>query len=297
MARAAALARLASACGTVLREPIVHVFAVGIVLFLAYEYHTANLALHRIEITPDRVSQLTAGYAAQFGEPPSERQLDRLVEKYVNEEVLYREGLARGLDRGDEIVRRRVVQKMEFLEQDLATPSEASESELSAFFAAHAARYAVPASVSFSQVYFADRELGGSNASRVRAAAVLDALPNATLRAPERGDIYAGPYDYSHLNPEGAERHFGDSELSRALYQAPVGHWAGPFRSAYGWHLVRVVSSEPAAVPSFEVLRARVRDDLIAARQNEANDRRFAALKARFTVIRADEAPPSGGRR
>jgi len=281
----AGLDRARAGAQRLLREPLVHFFVAGLVLFAAYEHHRAATDLYRIEITPERVGQLVAGYRAEFGEAPSRRRLDELVDHYVDEEVLYREGLARKLDRDDEIVRRRIVQKMQFLQQDLAAPAEPSEAELVAYYQRHRAEYAAPATVSFSHVYFADGA-GGPQAGRRRAQAVLAGLSEAIERAPERGDSFPDLYDYSGFGQDAARRLFGDSELSRSLFTAPTGRWAGPFRSSYGWHLVRVQSVAPAAVPPFEAVRPQVRDALLAERQEAANRSSFAALKGRFTVVR-----------
>jgi hypothetical protein len=115
---------------------------------------------------------------------------------------------------------------------------------------------------------------------------VLAGLSEAVERAPERGDNFPDLYDYAGFGPDAARRLFGDSELSRSLLTAPVGRWAGPFRSSYGWHLVRVLSVAAPTIPPFAAVRARVRDDLIASRQAAANRDSFQALRARFTVVR-----------
>lgn len=279
--------RARAAAGRLLREPLVHFFAAGLVLFAAFEHHEAATDLYRIEVTPERVGQLVAGYRAEFGGEPSARRVNELIDRYVDDEVLYRAGLARKLDRDDEIVRRRIVQKMQFLQQDLAAPAEPAEAELAADYRAHRADYATPATVAFSHVYFADGA-GGAEASRRRARAVLAGLADATVRAPERGDSFPDLYDYSGFSPDAARRLFGDSELSRRLFALPPGRWAGPFRSSYGWHLVRVQALAPSTIPPFEAVRARVRDGLIASRQAAANRDSFQALRARFTVVRED---------
>jgi hypothetical protein len=273
--------------GRVLREPLVHFFAAGLVLFAVAEHHRAQTDVYRIVVTPERVRELASEYRAEFGADPGPRTLAHLVDHYVDEEVLYREGLARKLDQDDEIVRRRIVQKMQFLEQDLAPPAEPTEAELAAWFQAHRAQYVWPATVSFSHVYFSDMA-GGADAARARALKALAGLPDGVIRAPERGDSFPDLYDYSAFGPEQARRLFGDSEISRRLFAAPAGHWVGPFRSGYGWHLVRVQSVQAARPMSLEEARERVRTDLMAAREAQANARGFAALKARFTVVRAD---------
>src|SRR5690606_34234798 len=64
--------------------------------------------------------------------------------RFVDGELLYREGLALGLDRDDPVVRQRVIQKMEFVGTNLELPQEPDEATLRAFMAEHAERYAGP---------------------------------------------------------------------------------------------------------------------------------------------------------
>jgi hypothetical protein len=54
----------------------------------------------------------------QSGITPGREQLERLVEEYIDDEVMYREAMRMGLDRDDEIVRRRLIQKVQFLQRD-----------------------------------------------------------------------------------------------------------------------------------------------------------------------------------
>jgi hypothetical protein len=270
------------------REPLLHFFAVGLVLFAAAERHRTQADLYRIVVTPERVRQLVEAYRAEFGTAPGPKTLAGLVDHDVDEEALYREGLARKLDQDDEIVRRRIVQKMQFLEQDLSAPAEPSAAELAAWFRTHRGDYVQPASLSFSHIYFSDVH-GGSDAARARALSTLARLSDTTQRAPERGDPFPDLYDYAGFGPEQAKRLFGDSEISRKLFQAPQGRWIGPLRSGYGWHLVRVQSVQPARSLDFDEARERVRADVLAAEQEAANQRAFAALKARFTVVRQDQ--------
>jgi parvulin-like peptidyl-prolyl isomerase len=267
------------------REPLLHFFAAGLALFVAAEHHRRAVDLHRIVVTPQQVRQLADGYGAEFGVAPSPQALAQLVDGYVDQEVLYREGLARGLDRDDEVVRRRVVQKMQFLAQDLAPPRAPSEADIQAWFAAHRASYAAPASVGFSHIYFTDGSRG-PEAARRRAAATLSELPPSALRAPERGDPFPDLYDYAAVGADQARRLFGDTELSRRLFEAPAGRWAGPFRSAFGWHLVRVQSRTPARPLTLAEARERVVADLMEDRAARANGERFARLKARYAVER-----------
>ena len=78
----------------------------------------------RIELTLDDVRQLQIGFAAQWERQPTPEELSGLVENRVREEILYREALAAGLDKDDDIVKRRMAQKMQFLAEDVANAHE-----------------------------------------------------------------------------------------------------------------------------------------------------------------------------
>jgi len=73
-----------------------------------------------ISITPGQVKHLAEIWSKTWQRPPTEEELEGLVEEHVKEEVYYREALAMWLDRDDTIVRRRMRQKFEFLMNDLA---------------------------------------------------------------------------------------------------------------------------------------------------------------------------------
>ena len=68
----------------------------------------------RIELTSDDIRQLEISWAAQWQRPPTPDEMHNLVEDKVREEILYREGLALGLDRGDTIVKRRLPRRWIF---------------------------------------------------------------------------------------------------------------------------------------------------------------------------------------
>src|SRR5437899_9296362 len=106
-----------------LREPLVHFLLVGAILFLAYAYadrgRSSGDPSKQIRLTLDELSQIVVLFQSQWRREPSPEELGRLVESKVQEEVLYREGLALGLDKEDTIVKRRLAQKMQFLAEDV----------------------------------------------------------------------------------------------------------------------------------------------------------------------------------
>jgi len=272
--------------GRLIREPLLHFLVIGLLIFLAAQAWRGAHEPRRIVVTPERTAELATKYRQQFGAPPTPAQLESLVEAYIQEEALYREGKAMGLDRDDEIVRRRVSQKVEFLQQDRDLPAAPTDAELDRYFDAHAAAYATPVRTTFSHLYFSTDAVGEGPA-RTRAEHAL-----AELKAGATADVGADPFpdlnDYSNLSELEAVRLFGDSELAHHLPTAPVGQWSGPYRSGYGWHLVRVDARTPAARPALADVRDPVREDYLHAAQAKANAQALARLKARYTIVRRD---------
>ncbi len=268
------------------REPFFQFVALGVLLFAASEYLEARANFARIEITRAQIEGIANNYRLQYGASPTAEQLDGLVDQFIKEEVFYHEALRLKLDRDDEIIRRRLVQKFEFLQQDLGTPQDPSEAELRAFYRSHTKNYAIPERLTFSHVFFSvDRS--GEEGARVRAERVLAALNQQRLtRTPDSGDGFPGAFDFGGATPVQVRRAFGSSALSEAVFKIAPGHWAGPFRSGFGWHLVYVTAHEPAGVAAYEDARDAVQRDYTDAERGIRNAAALESLKKHFTIVR-----------
>jgi len=267
-----------------LREPLLHFLLIGGALFALLQWRQQAQQRYVIEIDAGEQRRLTAVYAQQFGAAPTAAVLQRLIGQRAREEIMVREARALGLERDDEIIRRRLAQKYEFLQQDLAPAAVPTALELTEFYRLHAADYALPPRVTFTHVYFAAD--AGDAAAEARARAALARLQRepGVRRAPERGDRFADRYDYTALGPRELERLFGPSPLAESLPGAPAGRWSGPYRSGFGWHLVYVTRVDPARVPALSEIEARVREDWQRLARERANDAAFARVAARYRV-------------
>jgi peptidyl-prolyl cis-trans isomerase C len=121
-----------------LREPLLHFLLLGIVLFVVYGYMQRGRGgveqSKQIFLSMDELRLMETYFESQWHRPPTLAEFQALVEDKVREEVLYREGLAMGLDKDDTIVKRRMAQKMQFLAEDVAAAHEPSTAELKAWF-------------------------------------------------------------------------------------------------------------------------------------------------------------------
>ncbi|NOY92878.1 MAG: hypothetical protein GXP55_16965, partial [Deltaproteobacteria bacterium] len=149
------------------REPLVHFLVLGAALF--------GLEAATRERAPDdtRVIVISSDFVRALGrraEAPEDADREGLVRAFVRDEALYREAKRLGLDQGDVIVRRRLIQKMEFLLRGLADVPAPTDAQLQAFVAAHASLFETPPRVSFDEVFFTD------DAAHARAGAALAQL-------------------------------------------------------------------------------------------------------------------------
>jgi peptidyl-prolyl cis-trans isomerase C len=270
----------------VLREPLLHFLVLGALVFTAARHFEHDADRYRIDAGPAQRARIATTYRQQYGIAPTEAQLQYLLDQYVRSEILFREGVALGLDRDDEIVRRRVVQKIEFLNEDADTIAT-NDRELETFFASHQSRYVTPASVSFTQLYFS-ADPRGEAAAHARAEAAMASLRKGASSA--HGDRFDAGDSFAPLSERDAPRVFGDSQLSAALFNIPAGEWAGPFRSAYGWHLVRIERHESAKVPPLDSVKDRVRADYLTAERERRNEAEFKRLAAKYHIV-TDGAP------
>jgi hypothetical protein len=176
----------ARALRAALREPFVHFLALGLALFAVYGAANRGPASkpvsHQVELTLDDLRKLQIGFASKWQRPPTPQEMAGLLEARIREEILYREALAMGLDKDDTIVKRRMVQKMEFLAEDVSGAREPKAHELRARFDANPGRFARPGLVTFRHLYFSpDRRGARAHDDAVQALAKLAGRPHALL--------------------------------------------------------------------------------------------------------------------
>ncbi|HTU66161.1 MAG TPA: peptidyl-prolyl cis-trans isomerase [Steroidobacteraceae bacterium] len=264
------------------REPLVHFALIGAAIFVvahAVEQRRQAAEL-RIEVDSSLDERLGNLYRTQFGASASAAQLRSIVDDYLDDEVLYRESLRLGLDQDDEIIRRRLIQKLEFLQRDSIASANPSTHELRAYYDAHPGTFAVPPRVSFAQLYFSPDAGGEARAlARAREARVALAAGN-----PVDADAAFDP-GYDAVTRADAARVFGASPLVDALFATPAGQWSEPVRSGFGWHLVRVTAVEPARELPFEQVLPDVRGAFLHDATAKARRAQLDQLRARYHVV------------
>ncbi|MGH6898853.1 MAG: peptidyl-prolyl cis-trans isomerase [Geminicoccaceae bacterium] len=280
--------------GRLLREPLVHFVVVGVVLFGAYGVLQPNPqsdeGTQRIEITMDDLRQLAVVWLAQGRPAPTPQQMRALVQQKITSEVLYREAVALGLDQDDEIIKRRLAQKMDFLVADVAAMVPPSAAELETWFDRNASEFALPPHVSFRHLYFSfDRRGDGTQDAAAAGLARIGGLPADAPEASAIADPFMFRNYYGDATPEQMAKEFGPG-FAEALFQLQPGSWQGPIESGYGWHLIWIDSLDASRIPTFEEVKPRVLEAWQAERYREVRQRALAEMRSRYAII----VPPLG---
>jgi len=209
----------------------------------------------------------------------------------TRDEALYQQALANGLERDDPIIRRRMVQKMEFLFQDPALIRTPSDAELAAYLAHNADRYRAPGLTAFSHVFFSRARRGrAAEEDATRALAVLRSARRQPELSPDLGDPFMLAYDFPPESSGEIASQFG-SAFAEAVVVQTSGSWQGPVDSAYGVHLVRVRSRLPGRLPALTEIRARVLLDWTNEQQRDASDREYARIRSHYQAVISEENP------
>jgi len=261
-------------------EPLVHFVLIG-VLLAVLEWVAgggATSADARTLVVDDATRRgLAEDFEHEHGRAPSEAELAPIVESWVDQEVLYREGLLRGLDRDDVRVRQRVVSLMAARVEAEHPIDDPTEEEIRAYFDAHADRYAEESRLDFTHVYVE----GTDEAAEARARTLLTTLAEGGSPI-GLGDTFTGGRTYRGRRIVDLVETFGPGFVEGIDAQA-LGSWALR-RSRTGVHLVRIERRTAASEAAFDRARLDVEHDLMEEARRERSRRALDELRARWEI-------------
>ena len=260
----------------VFKDPLVLFLALGAVIFWIAALGTGSPEDALIEVDAAELARLNDQWQAQMGRPPTPQELDGLVEQFIREEVYFRAARRMSLDEGDIIVRRRLVQKLRFLTEDIGTGQPPAEADLLAWFDANADNYRQPAGYSFKHRYFSTDRREHARADAEAALANVDAA----------GDPFMLQRSYAGRSEREIGNLFGVAFAASLTALEPGMQWQGPIRSAYGWHLVQLEARSAEYLPKFNEVANHVTSDFNAERRERANDAYYENLLDRYEVLR-----------
>lgn len=255
-----------------MREPLLHFLLLGAVLF-GIDHVVASREGDPNLIVVDEVVDRHARdlFRKARGREPNEDELYAMRRVWVDNEVLYREGLALQMDKGDEAIRDRVIFKaLSVISAGLKLPAS-DERTLRAWFDRNCTQYDQSARYDFQEAVL----VGDTSESAARAfAARLNTEPAGGVQASLR--VFTGQ---PHPN---IVQSYGDA-FAEALEKLPPGGWHA-LEANGAWRVMRLESVTPATEATFESLRGVVLPDWTDEVMAEQRTAAVRALARKYTI-------------
>ena len=211
----------------------------------------------------------------------------RLVDDYARNEALFREAMALNLDKNDQVIRRRLIQKMDYLAQgfyDEVAPL--TEADLQTYYKEHRQDYKKPASATFTHVFISSEKRSVEEAKNlaVELHRQLIAEQVPFENAPGYGERFLYHRNYVNRDDDEIGSHFSNGFQQQLFDYQISDQWQGPVQSNYGWHLVLLVKNTPAYIPEFTEIASTVFADAQRQRQQEIKSKTIDGLVSKYTV-------------
>lgn len=264
------------------REPLVHFLLLALLVFGAYSLVSRREpATATIDVTQAKIEQLAGLFAKTWQRPPTAQELKGLIDDYVKEEIYVREALRLGLDTDDEVIRKRLRMKMEFVSDAEAEATPPTDAQLQAYLDSHPDVFRKAPEIAFEQVYINPEK--HSPDAGAAAKALLESLRKDPSSAATAGDPGLLPPTQPLTDQQGIAQVFGD-DFAAAIIKLAPGQWVGPVSSAVGLHLVKVTEHVPGSLPALADIRTVVEREWMNDHRNAVEQKRFDDLLNRYKV-------------
>ncbi|MFG6431137.1 peptidyl-prolyl cis-trans isomerase [Roseateles sp. LYH14W] len=261
------------------REPLLHFLLIGAALFgIDRLVNRGTDEANEIVISAQVTKEARDLFKAKRGHEPTAEEMKALQKVWLDNEVLYREGLALQLDKGDTAIRERVIFKALSVVDGGTQLPPASDEVLRDWFEKRRAKYDEPARFDFQEAVL------GGEAGETAVRAFVDLLNNGTP-----GDAKAGLRVFKGRPHGNLTQSYGEG-FAKALESAAAGQWLA-LQSRDGWHAVRLDATSAGKPASFEALRGVVLQDWTDAVLAEQRSAAVAALAKKYTVKVEAPAP------
>ena len=309
------------------RSPLLHFLILGIALYLAQPWLREDATSARdfqIKIDAERLIELERGFLQQAGRRPLPEDVNRMIETEADEEILYREAVARGLferDGGvqtrliqkmlflegetelkdapsllaravelglhqqDVVVRRILIQKMKLLGSTLESAQAPSDEEIEHSYRELAESLRSPDRLTLVHTLL-NRDKRGANLD-TQASDLLAVLKNEEIgskEGPRRGDPFPLGHHLEHRSQNDLERTFG-ARFGESAFASGIGEWTGPIASAYGAHLIFISERTPGEIPPLTRVANKLRLQLEEKRRDANLNILLAELRTQYRVV------------
>ncbi len=262
-----------------LREPLLHFVLLGAAVFALDHYINSRAEDPRVIVVGPAVDREARDiFKATRGRDPNPEELAALRRTWLDNEVLYREGLALQVDRGDVAIRERVIFKaLSVVDSNVKRPP-VTEQTLREWFEKNRVKYDEPLRLDFQEAVLS----GTSTESAVRAFV-------EQLNKGAGGDLNAGLRVFKGRPLPTVVQSYG-ADFAKALESATPGEWRA-MSTRDGWRAMRLESISAAKPAAFETVANVVMQDWTDFAMAEVRTQAVRALAKKYTVREESSKP------
>ena len=269
-----------------IKEPLLHFLIIGALIFIYYSYQNKDYeseVSYDIVIDRSDINRLASAYQMSWNSKPDSSTLQRLIEEEIKTEIYYREAQRLNLQHNDEIIRRRLRQKYEFLVKDALDQNEPSQEDIRKYHDENKDKYSEPGKVSFLHIYI-------SADNRRKPEQFAKRLLREIFSADNVEEDYADYGDMFHLSryqKEKTKTEISESfgmEFAETLGNSSLGWADKPIKSGFGYHLVKIIGYKDQEVIPFETIKDKVMLDWRDDQRNTYNASLDILLKDKYTI-------------
>lgn len=234
------------------KEPIVQFVVLGALLFGLDHLLLVNRDDPRNVMIDDRqINEFIEIFEEGQGRPPSGREINNMIIAWSQNEILYREARSMGLDRGDDMIRNRLLLKIRNVMFNNVVIDQPGEEELQQFFEFNKAAYRIPARFDLEMIVLpAEFDLADARQLHEQSAHT------------EASDTWPGTrFRYQNRDQSNLVSMFGQQDAADLMSVASDDKRWSLISNPQGHHLVRITAMREAVAPSFDSVRSRVIQD------------------------------------
>ena len=261
---------------SLLREPLLHFLVIGALIAGGHRWYLAHTR-PELRITREWLESLARDYELRAGHQPDAAARAKLLDDYIEEEILFREALKTGHEEDPRVRHLLALTMREALEPVVPDPSDAQLEELRL---KDPASFRFPAGVSFEHASFPSMsEVPAGFLEKLQAGEPPHSAPGIRLPSPV-------PETWL---PQ-IERMFGP-DFAREIERCKRGEWTGPVTSLRGAHFVKLLKYTPARDMPMAEVRPALATKWITDQQKRAVSEKVAGLKRGYRIVLPQESP------
>lgn len=280
----------------IIAEPISQFLLAGAILYIIYTKTVSIIAPNELLINQNDLINFMQFQANDFNKTafearyqklsPSEKQT--LLNQYVEDEVLVKEAQKLGLEQNDNVIRKRLIQKMKFiLQNEISQEINPTESELKAFYETHTAQYSTNEKYSFTHVFFAFENHSESQALQltqdfIHKSKNTEISADASLNFSERFPYHN---NYIQRNLDFIQSNFGEDFTKNLSKITPSPQtWKGPIKSNLGYHAILFIGKEANNISDFDTVKELVKNDYQHFKEKELLAQKIKQFENKYKI-------------